>query len=84
MLLLILILVSELRIVAAAIIFFYFNENLKPIMNHVYVFLFTPPPFFKVYFFILRGREAERERENPKLAPGCQRRAPCGAQSHEP
>ena len=28
------------------------------------------------------GREGERE--NPKQAPSCQRRGPCGARTHEP
>ena len=42
-----------------------------------------------VYLFILRERKqhthaGEEERENPKQAPSCQRRAQQGAQTHEP
>ena len=47
--------------------------------------------FFSVYLFALgkserqqeRGRDGERERENPKQAPFCPRRAQCGARTHE-
>lgn len=49
LLLVLLTLVSELGKVAFAITFFYFMENLKPVMNHVCVFLLAARKLYVKY-----------------------------------
>ena len=74
---------------------FYFPPSPPPSSHMCSICVWFPVPFI-FYFLSLfiyferetawlgGGPEREGERENPKRAPHCQCRVPCGSQTHQP